>query len=344
MIALLRTPARRIAFAVALSALIHALLLWLPHVSLPPPASQLPLLTAKLETVPMHTRKPLPRRRKTRHRRRVTHSKPAQPPPPVLAEKVAPPNTPAVPVAPPTPPAKVAAQSAAPNDDGNRQFKSSVPPLPRHAQLLFAAYLGTGDTYVGDMRHNLEIYEDGHYTLQAKLRTVGLARLFKRYNLTQTSRGTVTANGGLRPDEFSEERVDEQGKQDAASRFDWKRHQADFADGTKDPLPEHAQDILSFMYQLSQMSFDRATIPLTISNGRNLENYRLEVGPVEDVITPMGKLRALHLSKLHKPGEEGLDIWLGLAYRMLPVKFEQIDRTGKIAGELKIREIRLSDK
>lgn len=348
MTALLRTPARRIAFAVALSGLIHVLFLWLPHITLPRPDSQLPLLTAKLAPVPVQPHKPVPRKHKAIKRHKSAKPKPAPSPPApqVLASKAAPPAAPAIPAAAKETPATTTTSqegTGAGNSYDNRN-KTDIPHLPRHAQLRFAAYLGSSSTYIGEMRHNLEILENGHYLLQARLRTVGLARLFKRYNLTQTSRGKLTRNGDLQPDEFSEERLDEHGKQTASSRFNWNRHVADFANGTQAPLPVHSQDILSFLYQLSQESFQRELVPLTISNGKKLESYQLEVSGVEDVITPMGKLRALHLRKIHQPGEEGLEIWLGLAYRMLPVKFRQIDRSGKIAGELAIKEIRLSDK
>ena len=349
MIALLRTPARRIALAVAISVLIHVLMLWLPHLTPPHFDSQLPLLTAKLEPVPMRSHKPASRKHKTAKQHKPVKPKPAPhpPAPQLLTSKNTPPAVPAIPAADKI--TQTTAETASQNATGtegayDNRNKTDIPHLPRHAQLRFAAYLGSSSTYIGEMRHNLEILEDGHYMLQAELRTVGLARLFKSYNLTQTSRGSVTPNGDLKPEEFSEERIDEHGKQDASSRFDWNRHVADFANGIQEPLPDHSQDILSFLYQLSQESFDRELVPLTISNGKKLENYQLEVSGEEDVITPMGKLRALHLRKIHDRGEEGLEIWLGLEYRMLPVKFLQIDRSGKIAGALAIKEIRLSDK
>lgn len=339
MIALLRTPARRIALAVALSALVHVLMLWLPHMTLPRFDSQLPLLTAKLEPVPILPRKPAPPKQKTVRRHKPAKPKPTPPAPKILASKSAPPTVPVIPAA-----EKATQDATGAGEAYDNRNKTNIPHLPKHAQLRFAAYLGSSSTYIGEMRHNLEILEDGHYMLQAELRTVGLARLFKSYNLSQTSRGSVTPNGDLKPEEFSEERIDEHGKQDASSRFDWNRHVADFANGTQETLPDHSQDILSFLYQLSQESFDRELVPLTISNGKKLESYQLEVSGVEDVITPMGKLRTLHLRKMHDRGEEGLEIWLGLEYRMLPVKFLQIDRSGKIAGALAIKEIRLSDK
>jgi hypothetical protein len=347
---LLRTPARRIALAVALSVLILFLLLWLLHITLPRFDSQLPLLTAKPETVPMQPYKPAPRQHKAAPRHKPVKSKlvPPPPAPAILTSKAAAPDTPAIPAPAETPPAaETSAQNtvvAASGAETDNRDKTDIPHLPRHAQLSFTAYLGTSSTHIGEMRHNLEILEDGHYVLRTELRTAGLARLFKSYDLIQTSRGTLTENGDLKPEKFSGERIDEHGKRDVSSSFDWSRHEADFANGTKDPLPNHAQDILSFLYQLSQESFNRKLVPLTISNGKKLEHYQLEVGNVENINTPMGKLRALHLRKMRQPGEEGQEIWLGLEYRMLPVKFRQIDRSGKIVAEIVIREIRLSDK
>jgi len=59
--------------------------------------------------------------------------------------------------------------------------------------------------------------------------------------------------------------------------------------------------------------------------------------------TQLGRLRALPLHKVHAQGEEGLDIWLGLEYRLLPVKLRMFDRKGQIAGEMVISEIRVAD-
>jgi len=57
----------------------------------------------------------------------------------------------------------------------------------------------------------------------------------------------------------------------------------------------------------------------------------------------MGKLRALHLRKMHSRGEAYFEIWLGLEYRMLPVKFSQVDRSGNVIHEYVISDIRAAD-
>lgn len=342
MSALLRTPARRLAFFAAASLLLHAAVLVLPQYSLPRNEAPLPLLAAKLVPIPRTAHAP------------NQHAKPAAPrpaprPPQPIAQNMA-----AASSVPPAAASSVAAEAAA-NASAVAAAASAVPatvdyaatsahapPLPKHARLLYVAQMGALGLYVGEIRHELEI-DAGQYTLHAELRTTGLASLVKHYQNIQDSRGSVSAKGGLRPGGFSEAKTDEHGTQSSEAVFDWDAHQLAFASGTKVPLPDGAQDILSFLYQLSQLPFDREVIPLAVSNGRKLEFYKLATGPEEAIDTPMGKLRALHLSKQHAAGEEGTEIWLALEYRLLPVKVRHIERDGKVAGEIVIKEIRLSD-
>lgn len=101
--------------------------------------------------------------------------------------------------------------------------------------------------------------------------------------------------------------------------------------------------MLSLLYQLSQYSFRAEKIPLTLTDGAKLESTRLEIGETEEISTPMGKVRALHLIQLRDPGAPGVAIWLGTDYRMLPVRFQKILPDGRISEEWLVKEIRVSD-
>lgn len=221
--------------------------------------------------------------------------------------------------------------------------KENIPALPLHAQLRFAVYLNGSHFSIGDLFQELNI-KDGRYTLQAELEKAGLASWFNSTQITQSSSGILSANGNLIPEEFKEERTDAQGAHHVSDvAFDWTNRKMRFADGTESPLPPGAQDKLGFLYQLSQFSFNTEIIPLALTDGTKLENIRLEVGMREDIITPMGKLHTLHLQMMPDEGAAGMEIWLGLDYHMLPLKFRQIEPGGKISEELAIKEIRLSD-
>lgn len=325
MIVLPRTSTGRIALAIALSLLVHALLLFAPMIKLAPAEMALPPLTAKLEPLPKIAAKPAP----------VKKAKPKPKPQPVVKEQPvvedkSADDQAAQPEAPAEPPPPPAVEEAKP-----------AHPLPRHAQLTFIAYKGT-DFQVGEARHRLEIGDDKSYTLKVGMNTTGLASMFKTFELNQQSSGTLTAQG-LHPNEYSEAKNTAKGKEALDARFDWEAKTLSFSNGNKTSLPEQTQDIISFMYQLSQSALDQGTIPMYISNGKKLERYELTIGEEEEIQTRLGKLRALPLRKVHAPGEEGLEIWLGMEYRLLPIKIRQLDRAGEIAGEMVISDIRVAD-
>ncbi len=344
--ALLRTPARRLAFAVVLSILVHSLL-FLPEVTLPRFEPPLPPLHAELVPLPKRAPMAYPAQKPIKRHAPI----PIEPPPAPVAPELPPsgvaaasgvPPEPALAASAVAPASAVAAPSSPVSAENYAQTSDHAPALPKHARLRYVAQLGAHGIYVGEIRHTLDI-KGTQYTLHAELETTGLARLVKRYNNVQESHGAFAMPGGLRPEKFTEAKTDEHGTERSAADFDWNTHQIVFADGAKATLPDGAQDILSLPYQLSQLPFNREIIPVAVTNGRKLEYYRLEVGAEEQIDTPMGKLRALHLKKMRGRNEEGLEIWLGMEYRLLPVKLRHIERSGEIGGEIVIKDIRVSD-
>ena len=323
----------RIAFAITLSALVHGLMLWLPHIKLPHFEEQLPTLTAKLEPLP-HVAPPQPLKRKP---------KPATVPAP-LANAPAP--LPASAVA-ATETVAASAVDATVTSEQTLLAETNAPvtnanPLPQHAQLLFAVRKGTDGFQVGEVQHRLDI-ADGRYTLQSSTKTTGLARVFKSYNLNQSSSGTASAQG-LRPVSFAEEKNDSGSVETLTASFDWDAHMLQFSHGGDSPLSEGAQDSLSILYQLSQLQLRAEMLRVTISNGKKLENYTLEIGSGETISTALGELHTVHLRKLRQQGESGLEIWLAMEYRLLPVKIQYREPDGTVAATIIITDIRVSDK
>ncbi|MDD4928118.1 MAG: DUF3108 domain-containing protein [Gallionella sp.] len=329
----------RIALAIALSLLIHTVLLFGPKLVVPAPVEVLlPPLMAKLEPLPVIRAAAKPETRpasKPRHSKVLKPASVAQQVEPAPAEEQGP-VTPSAPLA-------TAATEEEPAAVVDSPPAESTPahPLPKHAQLTFMVYKGT-DFTIGQASHRLEIGDDQSYHLRADVKTIGLVSLFKTFVMNQQSHGTATAQG-LRPDEFSEGRVSDRGNQALTASFDWKGRQLLFSSGENTALPDQAQDMLSFLYQLSQLPLDQPVITMYISNGRKLERYELEVGSEEYILTRNGKMRALPLRKKHAQGEEGLEIWLGLEYRLLPVKIRQLDKNGEIGGQMVISDIRVSE-
>ena len=364
------TPTRRIIFAIALSVLLHSAILWLFQIELPNSEVLLPPLNAQLQAVPLQADVPKPEVESANPPAETDHtvttpSEPASIPVADAASAVAttpePESIPAVEATsavavtpepesiPATEPASAVAAISEPASIPTIEGASAVAkvdepvthPLPKHAQLKFVVYYGQDDFKIGEISHQLEIIED-KYVLKAETKSTGLARLFKSYQLIQTSHGKA-GNFGLQPEGYEEEQNVSSGKQKMDVVFNWTENKLHFSHGGETGLPPDAQDILSFLYQLSQRPLHDKILSIAITTSKKLEKYELEIGAEEEVITPMGKLRALALRRLHSQDGDGMEVWLGLEYRLLPIKFRQIKRSGGMILEVVISDIRVAD-
>lgn len=311
MIAALRKPVVRLALAIALSALLHAVILWLPYIQLPHAKVELPPLTARLAPLPkpvtQPAAKPEPENPITRSGNQASE--------------------------------KPAAQTMGKMD--TTEESDSARPFPKHVRLTFVVHQSADGFLAGEIHHQLDIHGSS-YILKATQHAAGLASLRNSDTLVQTSRGTIDIHG-LQPQIFEEEEITKSGKQSLHAAFDHAEKKLRFSDGGAVALPDEAQDSLSFMYQLSQLPMNGEFFPLPISDGTHLEQNQIEIGAKEDIATPMGKLRALHLRKMHIQGVAYFEIWLGLEYRLLPVKFSRVDGAGNVTKEFVISDLRAAD-
>ena len=81
-------------------------------------------------------------------------------------------------------------------------------------------------------------------------------------------------------------------------------------------------------------------IQIPVSDGAQLQQYQIEIGTQQDLATPLGKLHVLYLREMHTHGAAYFEIWLGLQYRLLPVKFRLIDSSDRPVEEYVISDIR----
>ncbi|MFY9261383.1 MAG: DUF3108 domain-containing protein [Gallionella sp.] len=353
---MLHTTQGRIAITLVVSLLIHLVLLFVPWVTLPPAEEpELPPLTAQLvalpKIAPVKPASPPPKPRPKPKPRPMTPPAPVEPTP---SEPIVPTDEPASDVLATSSVEAASTVTAASSVEAASTVAAtsavevapvlaspSHPALPKHAQLRFIIYKGK-DFQVGEAKHRFDISDDQHYTLQVGMNTTGIVSLFKTYDSEQISSGTIDAQG-LRPDSFIENKRTSKGKETFGAQFDWANKTLNFSAGNSVALPEHTQDLLSSLYQVSQLALEKGTISVPYTNGRKLEYIQFEVGEEVALPTRLGTLRALPLRKVHATGEEGLEIWLGLEYRLLPIKFTQLDRAGQVAAEMVIMEIRVKD-
>jgi hypothetical protein len=212
----------------------------------------------------------------------------------------------------------------------------AVGPLPRLLYLFFLQHKEVGGSS-GEALHRLELNGDT-YSLTAITNIQGYAV----DQFSQVSHGVLGVNG-IVPQYYSEEQVRADGKKSAAVNFYWDDKNIKWSNGATASLSTGLQDGLSFMYQFSQMAINKEIIRFPVANISNLEQYEIEVGAKETLDTPFGKLQALHLRKMHAPGEAYFELWLGLEYRLLPVKLRQINAAGEVVEEMVVSDIRAAD-
>ena len=316
MIATIRTPGGRIALAIVLSLLIHASILWLPYITLPQPGVQLPPLSVRLEPLAQPVKL------------LATRAEAAKPVPSKGVNRSAEEKS-----------ADSANESMAPMK--KTRFRTAAEPFPKHLQLAFSVYKGSGRLMTGEIRQQFDIH-DGRYNLESVQQTAGLTSLRNSTRIIQDSRGNITETD-LQPDIFEEQSITRKGKQSLRVTFDRAAGKLLNSNGGVTALPENAQDALSFLYQLAKLPMGVESFLLPVSDGEQLHQYQIEIGSKENIDTPMGKLRALHLIQMHNDGEPFFEIWLGLEYRLLPVRFRRHDGLGAVTEEFLISSIRASD-
>jgi hypothetical protein len=170
---------------------------------------------------------------------------------------------------------------------------------------------------------------DGTYSLVSTTEAKGLLSLFLRGKLIQTSRGLL-AEDGLRPLEF-EYRMTSKEEKSRFAQFDWQagRLTLQTNKGARTvKLPHGAQDLLSFMYQFLYVPpLERMEIPIT--NGKKLDIYAYAFEGEEELTTPTGNLRTLHI-RHHGKDDEKTDIWLAVDYKYMPVKIRKTEEDGSV--------------
>ena len=197
------------------------------------------------------------------------------------------------------------------------------PLLPASGYLKFVVIKESLGMQIGMAEHRWKFSADGSYRLQSRIETSGLAALFKPLRQEHESRGQM-GPAGLQPIHFSVLRNGQPRGEDAD--FDWPAGEVLLErDGSRHPLHPGSQDVLSLNYQLAYLSRLEEGIRIGVVTGKKYEHYALDAMGEEDIDTPAGRFRTLHL---RAAGETLTEIWLALDHQRLPVKIRFTDKKG----------------
>ena len=197
------------------------------------------------------------------------------------------------------------------------------PLWPASGYLKFVVIKESLGMQIGMAEHRWKFSADGSYRLQSRIETSGLAALFKPLRQEHESRGQMGPTG-LQPIHFSVLRNGQPRGEDAD--FDWQAGEVVLErDGSRHPLHPGSQDVLSLNYQLAYLSRLEEGIRIGVVTGKKYEHYALDAMGEEDIDTPAGRFRTLHL---RAAGETLTEIWLALDHQRLPVKIRFTDKKG----------------
>jgi len=199
------------------------------------------------------------------------------------------------------------------------------PLLPASGTIRYAIFMGERGFQIGRAEHTWEFTEDGRYRLTGMTETSGLAALFKSIRFENESSGRLVA-GGLQPELYRTRKNGQDANENAD--FDWATTAVHLSRGDKtQAIVPGTQDILSLNYQLAYLPRPEAGTSVGVVTGRKFERHALDSLGEEDLVTPAGQFRTLHLRAM---GSNVTEIWIALDRHRLPVKIRFTDKKGDV--------------
>jgi hypothetical protein len=211
-----------------------------------------------------------------------------------------------------------------PSTATKRASAPAKPILPATGTIRFAIYKESLGLQIGRAEHRWVFSEDGSYRLTAITETSGLAALFKPVRMETESRGRM-APGGLQPETYRSLKNGKDVNENAD--FDWSTTAVRLSrDGSVRPIAPGTQDILSLNYQLAYLGKLAEGSEMGVVTGKKYERYAIDSLGEEEIETPAGRFRTLHLRAMT---DNITEIWIALDRLRLPVKIRFTDKKGE---------------
>lgn len=196
--------------------------------------------------------------------------------------------------------------------------------LPANGSIRFAIIKESLGLQVGRAEHHWEFSEDGRYRLTGTTETSGLVALFKPVRIEIESSGRLVA-GGLQPETLRSRKNGQDSNENAD--FSWSTVAVSLSrDGSVQPVAPGTQDILSLNYQLAYLGKLADGTSIGVVTGKKYERYALDSLGEEEIDTPAGHFRTLHLRAMT---DSTTEIWIALDRGRLPVKIRFTDKKGE---------------
>lgn len=184
---------------------------------------------------------------------------------------------------------------------------------------------------VARMERSLRANGDGGYTFTSKSEAAGMLSFLLSDNIDESSVWDF-ADGRPRPVKYQYHHTGrKQGERHAVLDFDWQKGIVTNRINN-DPwtmkVPTGAQDKLLYQYTMMlDLQAGRKTLSYDVADGGELKRYRFERMGNVTIDTPLGRLQAEKLQRIH--GRRRTVIWCATTLDYLPVRIEQ-HKDGKV--------------
>lgn len=215
--------------------------------------------------------------------------------------------------------------------------------LPEQLKLEYQLNKGNG-LIMGRANYVLKIdAKAATYELTSTMEASGVFSLFIQGQITQISRGTITTHG-FQPDFYQMERQRGPKKTTDSATFQWSTNELQLNTNNElriAKLTTLSQDYLSFAYQFAfLLPKNQSDYTVPVTNGKKLELYRFEVIGEENLTTPAGEFKTLHLKKQKaSENEESTEMWFDLDHHYQLVKLRQTNRQGEVAEQILVKQL-----
>jgi uncharacterized protein DUF3108 len=197
---------------------------------------------------------------------------------------------------------------------------------PPH-RVVIEYEMSRNDMVMAELKETLE-HDGKSYRIASEGKGKGVFAVLAPGTISRTSEGAVTPSG-LLPREYQDRR----GKKSASAKFDRSaRTLVQEKDGKSEsqPLPERAQDRLSYLWSLAFVPPTTGHVEAMVADGRGAPvHYDYAVAGAATLETPIGRIETLHLVKQRTPDDSRqTEVWLAVKRDHIPVRVLVIEKDG----------------
>ena len=121
-------------------------------------------------------------------------------------------------------------------------------------------------------------------------------------------------------------------REPATARFDWDAKSLTLqfrARAATRPLPAHAQDRLSFLFDFAFQAPGNRPVEFNVVDGKGIADYVFDVAGRERIKVPAGEFEALRLAqRKENAGDSSIEVWLDPARSYLPLRVLVVQKDG----------------